>query len=323
MRPTGSGQRWRAMRSPPPPSHRSTSAASVSSCCRPGPAACVGAVLSGSSSARPRCLPFGRCRGRPGRSRCFRAPRCAAVERRRCCPSCARSHRSSRGRRSRPPRSATAPGSSVPPGWGSRWPAGGEAAAIVRAQRDVRRSADARAVGSLYRPCGAGGVLSAALGVALKSNVPGRWQVWQSLRMPGNVTLKNPSVDDAACQLYGHRALGRRRGWRARRRSNPPPSRCWSWFGLWHHEQVVASLRWPAWNASSVKVPSSWWQALQRSSSTIARRPVKPVATIWTLGAITIRPPALRFVCPATGSVTGKSGRLVWVCGCVLVALYE
>ena len=44
--------------------------------------------------------------------------------------------------------------------------------------------------------------------------------------------------------------------------------------GLWHHEQVVASLRWPAWNASSVNVPSSWWQALQRLSSTIARRPV-------------------------------------------------
>ena len=45
-------------------------------------------------------------------------------------------------------------------------------------------------------------------------------------------------------------------------------------FGLWHHEQVVASLRCPAWNASSVNVPSSWWQALQRLSSTIARRPV-------------------------------------------------
>ena len=39
-------------------------------------------------------------------------------------------------------------------------------------------------------------------------------------------------------------------------------------------KQVVASLRCPAWNASLVKVPSSWWQALQRLSSTIARRPV-------------------------------------------------
>jgi len=46
------------------------------------------------------------------------------------------------------------------------------------------------------------------------------------------------------------------------------------WFGLWHQAQVVPSLRCPAWKASSVKVPSSWWQLLQRASSTMARRPV-------------------------------------------------
>ena len=28
---------------------------------------------------------------------------------------------------------------------------------------------------------------------AEKSNVPGRWQVWQSLRMPGNVTSEKPA----------------------------------------------------------------------------------------------------------------------------------
>jgi hypothetical protein len=41
-----------------------------------------------------------------------------------------------------------------------------------------------------------------------------------------------------------------------------------------------------------------------------------------TFGAITIRPPFL-LVCPATGSLTGKSARLVWVSGSVLVLLYE
>ena len=39
--------------------------------------------------------------------------------------------------------------------------------------------------------------------VALKSNVPGRWQVRQSLRMPGYVVLKKPLVDDAAFQVNG------------------------------------------------------------------------------------------------------------------------
>src|SRR5262249_26728164 len=62
-------------------------------------------------------------------------------------------------------------------------------------------------------------------------------------------------------------------------------------FGVWHHAQVVPSLRCPAWNASLVKVPSSWWHLLQRASSTIARRPVNPVATFWASGAMTIRPP--------------------------------
>jgi hypothetical protein len=45
-------------------------------------------------------------------------------------------------------------------------------------------------------------------------------------------------------------------------------------FGVWHHEQVEPSLRWPPWKASSVKAPSSWWQALHAASSTMARRAV-------------------------------------------------
>src|SRR5689334_9799686 len=67
-------------------------------------------------------------------------------------------------------------------------------------------------------------------------------------------------------------------------------------FGVWHHEQVVPSFRWPAWKASSVNAPSSRWQALQRWSSTIARRPLKPVATFCTSGATTIRPPVFSVV---------------------------
>src|SRR5512133_2162057 len=77
------------------------------------------------------------------------------------------------------------------------------------------------------------------------------------------------------------------------------------WFGRWHHAQVVPSFRWPAWNASSVNVPSSWWQALQRASSTIARRPVKPVATFWALGAITMSPPVLLGALALTGPPSG------------------
>ena len=29
-------------------------------------------------------------------------------------------------------------------------------------------------------------------------------------------------------------------------------------LGVWHHAQVVASFRCPAWNVSSVNAPSSW-----------------------------------------------------------------
>src|SRR5215469_6102597 len=100
-------------------------------------------------------------------------------------------------------------------------------------------------------------------------------------------------------------------------------------LGVWHHEQVVPSFRCPAWKASCVNAPSSWWHLLQRASSTIARRAVKPVATFCALGAITMRPPCLQtFVADvaqaspaAVGAVTGYAGRFVWVSGSVLVLL--
>src|SRR6185369_3166860 len=69
-------------------------------------------------------------------------------------------------------------------------------------------------------------------------------------------------------------------------------------LGLWHHAQVVPSLRCPAWKASVVNAPSSSLQALQRLSSTMARRPLKPVAAFCASSAMTIRPP-VRFGMPA------------------------
>src|SRR5215831_6029926 len=81
-------------------------------------------------------------------------------------------------------------------------------------------------------------------------------------------------------------------------------------FGLWHHEHVVPSFRCPAWKASAVKVPSSWWQALQRASSTMGRRaayglPFLSVATFWALGAITIRPPLQAGLLAVAGTTHG------------------
>src|SRR5512144_3454200 len=86
---------------------------------------------------------------------------------------------------------------------------------------------------------------------ALKSYVPGTWQVWQSFRMPGYVTSEKFSVADVACQLYGTvRLADAWMAWTKLAESADQPLLVW--LGLWHHEQVVPSLRWPAWNASSV-----------------------------------------------------------------------
>jgi hypothetical protein len=68
-------------------------------------------------------------------------------------------------------------------------------------------------------------------------------------------------------------------------------------FGLWQNEQVGPSLRCPAWKLGDT--PSVPWQALHLLLSTIARRPVEPVATCHTFGAGTLRPPC---ALPSAGS---------------------
>ncbi len=99
------------------------------------------------------------------------------------------------------------------------------------------------------------------------------WQPSQFFSTPGNLTSAKDSPTAEACQVNGCVRLA-------------PPWMAWTKytesadqpllvrFGVWHDAQVVPSLRWPAWKASSVKVPSSWWHLLQRPSSTIGRRPV-------------------------------------------------
>ena len=61
------------------------------------------------------------------------------------------------------------------------------------------------------------------------------------------------------------------------------------WLGRWHQLHVPASLRWPAWKSGPT--PSETWHEPHLLLSTMARRPVKPVATIDTSGGGTISPP--------------------------------
>src|SRR5262245_17418987 len=110
--------------------------------------------------------------------------------------------------------------------------------------------------------------------------------------MPGNVTSANESVVLDACQVKGTVRLAD--AWMAwMKLVESADQALLVMLGLWHHEHVVASLRCPPWNASLVKVPSSWWHLLQRASSTTGRRPVKFAATFCAFGAMTIRPPIM------------------------------
>src|SRR5690349_21302184 len=85
------------------------------------------------------------------------------------------------------------------------------------------------------------------------------------------------------------------------------------WFGRWHHAQVVASLRWPAWKSGPT--PSVTWQPSHRALSTIWRRAVNPVATLDTSGGGTISPPAPPK--PLAFGVYGyRVGRSISVNGC-------
>jgi hypothetical protein len=71
-------------------------------------------------------------------------------------------------------------------------------------------------------------------------------------------------------------------------------SRCSARFGVWHQAQVVPSFRCPAWNASSVKVPSSWWQACCSAGPRRSPAAGETGGDLLALGAIAIRPPALQ-----------------------------
>src|SRR5437763_3867691 len=86
------------------------------------------------------------------------------------------------------------------------------------------------------------------------------------------------------------------------------------WFGLWQKLQLLESLRWPAWKSGPT--PSETWQPLHLELSTMARRPVKPVATIQTSGAGTMRPPLPAW--PLAFGVYGYAARLICVSGWLL-----
>src|SRR3954447_10119047 len=89
------------------------------------------------------------------------------------------------------------------------------------------------------------------------------------------------------------------------------------WFGRWQKLQLDESLRCPAWKSGPT--PRLTWHALHFVLSTIARRPVNPVATFQTSGGGTIRPPL-----PANPLAFGVYGYFVVmsisVNGCVLLA---
>src|SRR5262252_3652566 len=103
--------------------------------------------------------------------------------------------------------------------------------------------------------------------------------------MPGNLTSANDSVVLEACQVKGTvRLAAAWMAWTKLVESADQPLLVL--LGVWHHEQVVASLRCPPWNASVVKAPSSWWHLLQRASSTMGRRGLKFAATFDCVGAM-------------------------------------
>ena len=126
------------------------------------------------------------------------------------------------------------------------------------------------------------------MAVELQSYVPGRWHIWQSLSTPGYVVCQKPSVVDSSCQVK--LLLRSAAPWMAWMKSFWLPDHALLvWFGLWQKLQVAASLRWPAWKSGPT--PSVTWQPSHLALATMARRPVKPVATFETSGGGTIRPP--------------------------------
>ena len=80
---------------------------------------------------------------------------------------------------------------------------------------------------------------------ALKSYEPGTWHVSQLLSTPGYPTSANDSVVDKACQVnLTVRFEPPWMAWTNAVESADQPLLVRA--GLWHHEQVAPSLRWPA-----------------------------------------------------------------------------
>src|SRR6185295_13340620 len=169
-----------------------------------------------------------------------------------------------------------------------------EVHSVVGARRVVGRCAERGRQGACGHPTvqPAGHHAVGQRCVVLLEEVVAAWQVagLAVLQDTRKVTCQKPSVAESACQLkFVVRLAEPWIAWMKLVESADHPLLVR--FGLWYHEHVVASLRWPPWNASVVKAPSSWWHLLQRASSTMSRRPVYPVATFCRVGAITIRPP--------------------------------
>ena len=92
--------------------------------------------------------------------------------------------------------------------------------------------------------------------------------------------MKKPSVGDSSCQVNGNWRFSA--PWTACTKSLALAAQpLLVWLGRWQNAHVPASLRWPAWKSGPT--PSDTWQAPHLLLSTMARRAVNPVATMWTL----------------------------------------
>src|SRR5674476_686886 len=140
---------------------------------------------------------------------------------------------------------------------------------------------------------------AAALAALLKSYEPGTWHCSQLFSMPGYPTVQYLSPAEASQENLFTRLPAAWMECTASLMFTPQP--LLTRLTLWQKVQVGASLRWPAWKVLAVNTPSTWWQALQRAFSTIARRAVAavkpagsvPLTSLATLGAGTLKPPIL------------------------------
>src|SRR3954469_476606 len=158
---------------------------------------------------------------------------------------------------------------------------------------------------------------ASVIAVVLKSYVPGWWHVSHRLRTAGYVVSQYPCVGDFSFQV------------KSTPRFSAPWVLCTKSFmfadqallvllGVWQNVQGGAALRCPAWKSGPT--PNETWQPLHLELATTTRRAVKPVATIETSGAGTIRPP---FPVPLTAgdafAVNAYFATLVCVSGRLLL----